>query len=71
MARNDARDLYDGNPSGWAYADDPAEPENGKADWKEEGDMTTTCPECDRVFDLLDPEDAAQFAYGHDCEAPE
>ncbi len=27
------------------------------------------CPECDRVFDLLDETDAAEWAYGHDCEA--
>ena len=31
--------------------------------------MTVTCPECDRVFDLTDPEDADEFYYGHDCEA--
>lgn len=27
------------------------------------------CPECGRVFDLLDEADAAEWAYGHDCEA--
>jgi hypothetical protein len=27
------------------------------------------CPECDRVFDLLDEDDAAEWFYGHDCEA--
>lgn len=28
----------------------------------------TKCPECDRVFDLLDEEEASEFAYGHDCQ---
>lgn len=27
------------------------------------------CPECGRVFDLMDEDDAAEFYYGHDCEA--
>lgn len=26
------------------------------------------CPECFRVFDLLDEIDAQEWAYGHDCE---
>lgn len=26
------------------------------------------CPECERVFDLLDEDDANEFFYGHDCE---
>jgi hypothetical protein len=26
------------------------------------------CEECNRVFDLLDEEDAEEFYYGHDCE---
>lgn len=26
------------------------------------------CVECDRVFDLLNTIDAAEWAYGHDCE---
>jgi NOL1/NOP2/fmu family ribosome biogenesis protein len=26
------------------------------------------CPECHRVFNLLDEEDADEFYYGHDCE---
>lgn len=26
------------------------------------------CPECGRRFDLLDETDAAEVAYGHDCE---
>ena len=26
------------------------------------------CPECDRVFNLADPTDAEEWAYGHDCE---
>jgi hypothetical protein len=31
--------------------------------------MTATCPECGRVFDLMDREDAEEWHYGHDCEA--
>jgi NOL1/NOP2/fmu family ribosome biogenesis protein len=27
------------------------------------------CPECERVFDLLDEDDANEWYYGHDCEA--
>jgi hypothetical protein len=27
------------------------------------------CVECSRVFDLLDTNDANEWAYGHDCEA--
>ena len=30
--------------------------------------MTATCPECQRVFDLLDDDDANEWHYGHDCE---
>lgn len=30
--------------------------------------MKTRCPECGRVFDLLDETDAEEWAYGHDCE---
>jgi hypothetical protein len=26
------------------------------------------CVECGRVFDLADADDAAEWAYGHDCE---
>lgn len=26
------------------------------------------CWECGRHFDLADEQDAAEFAYGHDCE---
>lgn len=26
------------------------------------------CPECGRVFDLLDEDDAGEWYYGHDCE---
>jgi hypothetical protein len=26
------------------------------------------CPECLRIFDLLDENDAEEFYYGHDCE---
>lgn len=32
---------------------------------------TATCPECGRVFNLLDEDDAGEFYYGHDCEQPE
>lgn len=27
------------------------------------------CAECERVFDLLDEDDAAEWYYGHDCES--
>ncbi len=30
--------------------------------------MKVKCPECGREFDLLDEQDAAEWAYGHDCE---
>lgn len=30
-----------------------------------------TCPECARRFDLSNPDDAEEWANGHDCEAPE
>ena len=26
------------------------------------------CVECERVFDLLDEDDASEYYYGHDCE---
>lgn len=26
------------------------------------------CAECERVFDLLDEDDANEWFYGHDCE---
>ena len=26
------------------------------------------CNECERVFDLLDDDDANEWMYGHDCE---
>lgn len=26
------------------------------------------CVECERVFDLLDEDDAQEWYYGHDCE---
>lgn len=28
-----------------------------------------TCVECGRMFDLRDEQQAAEFYYGHDCEA--
>ena len=30
---------------------------------------TAQCPECDRIFNLLDDDDAGEWFYGHDCEA--
>ena len=30
--------------------------------------LTATCPECGRVFDLLNAADAAEWTAGHDCE---
>jgi hypothetical protein len=30
--------------------------------------MKRQCPECGRIFDLLDETDAEEWAYGHDCE---
>ena len=30
-----------------------------------------TCVECDRVFDLLDDDEAAEWVYGHDCQPEE
>jgi hypothetical protein len=32
--------------------------------------FTAKCPECDRVFDMLDETDAAEWSTGHDCEPP-
>jgi hypothetical protein len=29
----------------------------------------TKCVECNRVFDLMNTDDAAEWYYGHDCEA--
>jgi DNA polymerase III sliding clamp (beta) subunit (PCNA family) len=29
---------------------------------------TTKCPECNRIFDLLDETQAEEWHYGHDCE---
>lgn len=26
------------------------------------------CPECSRVFNLLDDTDCQEWSYGHDCE---
>lgn len=31
--------------------------------------MKRKCIDCNRVFDLLDEDQAAEFYYGHDCEA--
>jgi len=30
--------------------------------------LAAKCPECGRVFDLLDETDAQEWASGHDCE---
>ena len=35
---------------------------------RERATLSSTCPECGRVFDLLDDTDAREYAYGHDCE---
>jgi hypothetical protein len=35
------------------------------------GYLSPTCGECGRTFDLLNADDAAEWEYGHDCEAPE
>ena len=29
------------------------------------------CPECERVFNLLDEEEANEWSFGHDCESEE
>lgn len=34
-------------------------------------ELKRTCPECGRVFDLTNEDDAAEWHYGHDCEADE
>jgi len=31
--------------------------------------MNTVCPECNRVFDLSNEDDANEWYYGHDCES--
>jgi hypothetical protein len=31
-------------------------------------DAEVECPECGRIFDLLNPDDASDYEYGHDCE---
>ena len=28
------------------------------------------CPECGRIFDLLDDNDVEEWTFGHDCEEP-
>ena len=33
--------------------------------------MVEQCPECERVFDLTDEDDASEWYYGHDCEEQE
>jgi hypothetical protein len=30
--------------------------------------VSKSCPECGRIFDLLNSEDAEEFYYGHDCD---
>ena len=49
----------------------PAGPDAGE--WDDADDEWTLvaleqCPECGRVFDLTDPTDADEWAFGHDCE---
>lgn len=48
---------------------DDREDEDDPADEVPAGPFTRTCVECGRVFDLTDETDAAELAYGHDCEA--
>ena len=31
-------------------------------------DSEVICYECERVFDLMDEDDACEWYYGHDCE---
>lgn len=31
--------------------------------------LKPACRDCKRVFDLLDPVDSEEWAYGHDCES--
>lgn len=33
--------------------------------------MYDQCPECGRIFDLTNDEDAGESYWGHDCEAPQ
>lgn len=37
----------------------------------DEKSFLKACVECDRVFDLLNDDDALEYAYGHDCEVEE
>ena len=30
---------------------------------------TAQCVECERVFNLMDEDEAGEWYYGHDCEA--
>lgn len=30
--------------------------------------LVMECPECDKLFDLLDEDQANEWEYGHDCE---
>jgi hypothetical protein len=30
--------------------------------------LTVMCPECGRIFDLMDEDDANEWYSGHDCE---
>ena len=27
-----------------------------------------SCPECNKIFDMLDEDDVNEWTYGHDCE---
>lgn len=54
----------DGHMVGVAHVD-------GRVKWLD-GPVRTPkarCPECGRVFDLADPNDADEWANGHDCES--
>ena len=45
-----------------------ANPNADRLDKINMNNTTTTCPECDRTFDLTDDTDSAEWHYGHDCE---
>lgn len=46
----------------------PARRHDGPALDEWDWDTDEQCPECGRVFDLTDPTDADEWAFGHDCE---
>lgn len=46
------------------------DPPTRRVAWDLNYSFTVRCPECGRRFDLLNKVDAAELAYGHDCEEP-